>query len=465
MKNKIYRCLLACAVLAGTVQPLPAQLLRTAYFMDKSIVRSNLNPAFQAEGSYSSIPVIGSLGFSGMSNGLVLSDIIYPDRNLVLSGISYPDRSPYTFLDPRVNTKDFLGNVKKNNGLDMGVRTDIFTMGWRHSPDVFWTIGVGIRAEGYLNIPGSLLEFAKAGMTNGKSVYDFSGLKADVRSYLELSAGYSKKIDERLTVGGKLKLLPALGGLRADFDKFTAEMGQDNWKITTHGKLNASVAGLKLISEEDHISDMEFNTPGLAGFGAAVDFGASYKLLDNLTLSGSVLDLGFISWSKGDYAETKNKTFTFNGFELPIGDNESNMDDQLDQLKEDAEQLIQFKQNKTDRSYTSLLSASVLAGAEYSLLDNMIGLGLLSSTSFNPFNVYTELTASANFRPVDWFAATLSYSAIHSHFKTYGIALNFSPKGFNFFLGSDYMISKVTPQFIPVNVGGSNLYLGMSIKL
>ena len=39
---------------------------------------------------------------------------------------------------------------------------------------------------------------------------------------------------------------------------------------------------------------------GFAGYGGAIDLGVSYKLLDKLTLSASVLDLGFIKWSKSN---------------------------------------------------------------------------------------------------------------------------------------------------------------------
>src|SRR3712207_8651767 len=38
---------------------------------------------------------------------------------------------------------------------------------------------------------------------------------------------------------------------------------------------------------------------GVAGVGMGIDLGATYKLTDAITLSAAVLDLGFISWSKG----------------------------------------------------------------------------------------------------------------------------------------------------------------------
>ena len=50
----------------------------------------------------------------------------------------------------------------------------------------------------------------------------------------------------------------------------------------------------------DYIDEIDFGSFGFAGYGGAIDLGVSYKLLDKLTLSASVLDLGFIKWSKSN---------------------------------------------------------------------------------------------------------------------------------------------------------------------
>ena len=52
---------------------------------------------------------------------------------------------------------------------------------------------------------------------------------------------------------------------------------------------------------QDYIGDFDFDSGklGIAGYGFGIDLGVSYKIMDNLTVSASVLDLGFISWTKG----------------------------------------------------------------------------------------------------------------------------------------------------------------------
>ena len=78
-----------------------------------------------------------------------------------------------------------------------------------------------------------------------------------------------------------------------------------------------------------------------------VDLGATYQLTENIMLSAAVLDLGFISWSKGGSTVGKlDGTFDFNGFDLAIGENNGDipsMGDQFDAIKEDFENLLHFK--------------------------------------------------------------------------------------------------------------------------
>ncbi len=458
MKN-IYRFLAVCTILTGAVLTLPAQPIRTAYFMDKTIERTALNPAFQPERGYFSVPFIGSFGASATSNQLTVNNLFYPRQG---GGL-------VTFLDQSVSPATFLNNLRNNNQVNADFHLDLIKGGW-YSGKAFWSYGLGLRATMSLGVPKSMFEFIKLGTGAEGSIYDISDLSGKLNSYLEVSVGYSRPIGERWTVGGKLKLLPGIASAGVQFDHLHAELTPDKWRITSRGQLYTSMKGLTLNEETDdegrrYVNDAEFGTPGMGGFGAAIDLGASFKLLDNLTLSASVIDLGFISWSKKatQYSEADG-TFNFEGFNLPIGDQDgTTVSDQLSELTSDIENLFHFKKQE-NVSRTTMLAATLLFGAEYAILDNRISFGLLSTTRFYSPKAYTELTASANFRPVSWFATSLSYSMLHGY-NTFGFALNFSPKGFNFFLGTDYMVTRITPQGVPIHNKGFNVCMGMSIQV
>lgn len=66
---------------------------------------------------------------------------------------------------------------------------------------------------------------------------------------------------------------------------------------------------------------------------------------------------------------------------------------------------------------------------------------------------------SANFRPCRWFNATVTGSATN-YGLGWGWLLNFTPKGVTLFFGSDYMVTRVTPQWIPTGPGDSQLQPG-----
>lgn len=459
---KHHKSLLILILLAGLAFPARAQQLRTSYFMDKSIARLSMNPAFQPARGYVNIPVIGSIGASYNSNGLALEDIFFPkDGELV------------TFLDGSVHSDDFLKNLKDNNQFNIDFYTSIISTGW-FSGRAFWTVDFALKATTTFSAPKTLFEFMKKGTGKEGSSYDMSDININLNSYAELAIGYSRPWNDKLMVGGKLKFLFGAANAEASIDHLQAELYNDAWTIRSYGKMNASFKGLSITNNTDnqgreYIDDFDVDSPGLGGFGAAIDLGATYKLLDNLTLSAALTDLGLIYWNAANSigGEIKGEEFRFEGFDLAIGENDDHipsMSDQFDDLKDDITNLYHFKET-SGKSRTTWLRATLNIGGEYAILDNKISFGLLSSTRFYNPKAYTELTVSGNFRPCNWFAATLSYSCIHSDFQTFGFGLNFSPCWINFFLGSDYMVTKVTPQYVPISSSALNLHFGLAIPL
>ena len=449
--------LVALVGMVASTSTTSAQMIRTAYFMDKATVRTSLNPALQPGRGYIAFPVIGSLNVGFATNGIALSDLLYSRNGQLV-----------TFMDASVPTSDFLSALKPDNQINTEFALNILSAGW-FSQSGFWTIGLSTKGNISADVPKALFEFMKYGSgTEGKS-YDIRNLHLYADSYAEASIGYSRSFGKRLTLGLKYKFL--IGAANADiyFDQMTAVMQGDSWRITSQGHMSASMKGLtpSYDEEEGYMSGFDLDKPGIGGYGSAIDLGATYKLLPNLTLSAAILDLGFIKWHKeaSTYGVAQGE-FRFEGFQLPIGDNNDtpSISDQLDDLTNDLERLFHFQQTES-QSRTTMLRSTINIGAEYSVLNNKISFGLLSSTRIYKPKTYTELTLSANFRPVSWFALTGSYSFLHSDFETFGLALNFSPSWIHFFVGTDYMITKVTPQYVPVNASAANVYFGLGIPL
>lgn len=241
--------------------------------------------------------------------------------------------------------------------------------------------------------------------------------------------------------------------------------------------LESSFKGLNLVEEEgqDYISDFEFESKdlGIAGYGFGIDLGASYKIWDNLTVSASVLDLGFISWSKN---ATKIASANSSGIDIK-GSTYTNMINVNDpttilgavnQLQSDANgymdrvtsgdvldyEMLQLRTEEASESRKSRLASTLVLGAEYGFFNNKLGLGVLSTTRFVQPDALTEITLSANYRPKSWFNVALSYSAIQSAGKSFGLGLKLGP----LFVGTDYM-------FLGKNSNAVNGFVGISIPL
>ena len=70
-------------------------------------------------------------------------------------------------------------------------------------------------------------------------------------------------------------------------------------KYSADAQVSTTVKGGGLKYNQDGtISGFDFKAEdaGVAGLGFGIDLGASYKVLDNLTVSAAVLDLGYINW-------------------------------------------------------------------------------------------------------------------------------------------------------------------------
>jgi hypothetical protein len=163
--------------------------------------------------------------------------------------------------------------------------------------------------------------------------------------------------------------------------------------------------------------------------------------MKNLTVSAAILDLGFISWGKSStqIAESdKNTTIDKNNY----SESSDVLDFDLFGLKK-----------KENKSRTTSLSPTMVIGGEYGLLNNKLGLGLLSTTRFGQLKTYSELTFSANYRPNTLINTTLSYSMLQGG-ETFGIAFKIGP----LMLGTDYM-------YFGNNSKHVNAFIGLSIPL
>ena len=89
--------------------------------------------------------------------------------------------------------------------------------------------------------------------------------------------------------------------------------------------------------------------------------------------------------------------------------------------------MLQLEVGDAKESRKSRLASTLVLGAEYGFFNNKLAVGVLSTTRFVQPDALTELTFSANYRPKSWFNVALSYSAIQSAGKSFGLGLKLGP--------------------------------------
>ncbi len=441
--KKIYLIIVLCVMSVALSAQNP-----THYFLEGSISRGFMNPAFAPERGYINLPALGGVD-ANVSGNLSLSNIFYPVNGRLV-----------TLLDRDVSSSLSLSGLSTENLLGVDTRVNLVGFGaYTKGGKSFWSVDLGLRTQSDLNIPKSLVEFIKIGKSG--SVSDFS---AEVSSFVEVGANYSRPmLGDRLYVGARVKFLMGIAYANSEFSQFDVSLSNQLWSVETHGSINFAGNGLHVPTKLDDkqqiaydLGAIDYGMSAPAGYGAAIDLGASYALLDNLELSLAIVDLGFISWGRSHVTSGAiNATQTFTGVDISTSQN-SAPDFSFNDFN--------FRPVEAS-SITQSLRTNVNLGAEYSLMDNMFSFGALYTARVWASKTYHNVTGVANVRPLDWMSLACSYSVADNSANAVGLALNINPSWINFFVATDMLLSRKTPQYVPIEQTMMNLSFGVGIPI
>lgn len=421
----------------------------TAYFMEGTTFRSQLNPAFAPLRGYVNIPGLGNIN-ANVSGNLSLDNVLFPRNGKLV-----------TLIDSSVSAADALSGLNPQNLLGVDSRVNIIGFGaFTRSHKNFWSFDLNVRAIADANIPYSLVEFIKLGKDA-----KIGGIGVMADSYVEAGFNYSFPIlRDRMYLGVRAKFLIGAAHAKLQYDRFDVTMFENQWRVQASGRLDISASGLDIrtqINEQGdeiyNFDDINLKPKGPAGYGFAVDLGTTFDILPNLQASLAVNDLGFISWSrKHSRTGYSAKELSFKGVEINDGITSSQPDFDFD--------ILEFEPREA-ASTTRMLRAAINAGLEYNVWRHKIGLGLLYTARLWQYETLHNLTGSVNFHPIRWFTVTGSYSVIDNRGGAVGLALNLNPNWINFYIATDVLTVKHTPQFIPIKQTQMNVTLGLGIPI
>ena len=311
-----------------------------------------LNPG--AETNYKfhfGMPFLSGFSIGYGSSEVVLTDVFALDNKNINDKVS-------TMLNS-LSSRDF---VKFNSQIE------IFNGGFRGDQNTYFSFGFYEEIDAISYFPKDLVTLFNEG-NNAYLNKNFSVsqilYKLDVLGVVH--AGVSKKINDQLTLGGRVKIYSSALNIEStnNTGTFTTVLGTDN--IYKHYlstiDINARTSGLVVDNEYQEDSNAYLKNTFLRGnLGIGFDFGFTFHINSQLELSASLLDLGFINHTKDIKNTTAKGSFVFEGIEFLFdSNNQTNYWGEIDKKFKE-----QLPTDENKESYISWRPAKLNAALKYS---------------------------------------------------------------------------------------------------
>ena len=271
-----------------------------------------LNPGAVVNSKYHiGIPVLSNISAHAGITGATLVDLFKDD------GIPF-------------NTKfERVSNQWSNSSfLSIHAQTTLLDGGYRLSPKAYLSFGMYQEIDAVVYYPKNMMELLYYGNEPflNKSIY-FSELKFRGEVLGVLHAGLSYKRTEKLHVGGRLKLYSGALHVASNNNSgtFNTELGDENLYRHVLRDVGIAVNSSGFYKAADTIDvqlkDVLGNTVLSKNIGVGIDIGFTYQHTPQIKFSGSILDIGFVSYSKNTKNLVISGAYQFEGVEPRYDEN------------------------------------------------------------------------------------------------------------------------------------------------
>ncbi|OFX76497.1 MAG: hypothetical protein A2X12_02945 [Bacteroidetes bacterium GWE2_29_8] len=389
-----------------------AQNNLSMYYMEKIPQSRYSNPGMISPYRYYfSFPMLSSINVS-FSNSFKMTDVI---KHRSIDDSLYIDKS-------------FIDKLKDNNFASVEYKHELISFGFKIKSNYFSfnvNENVGLR----FNYAKDLFNLILNGNTPSiNNEFNLDGMGLNFIHYREYGLGYAREINDKLSVGAKLKYL--YGGMNIYTEQsdisFTTDEEAYYLNMQAKYKINTS------IPEEFDFADYMFKNKNK---GFAFDIGANYKINDKFSVSGSLIDFGSIKWKSNVYNyESTGENVQFSGLDFndlfskdPTADNFGEL---LDSLQNS------FIAEETENSYRSPLPKKIFIGTAYALTEK-INLGFLYRNEIVNKKSNSAIAFSYNQELGKVFSFTGSYSIFNRTYTNIGLGFALNLGGFQFYAMTD----------------------------
>lgn len=398
---------------------------------------------FSQHQNYFSIPLVGYSHIGISNSGFAFNDFVNENGFVTVSTIE----DVYTSLN----------NVEQ---MSLNAKNDIINFGFSKGENNFFTINLSNTFDYSNTYSKDFLAIALLGYRASDSFgasYDLSGSSYNILAYSELGFGYQRKVNDKLSFGARVKYLSGILNAVAYYEDVSIQVDDNTNTITSNSQITSYDYGVsEFYLEGEDLPGAKNSIPNFSNMGAAIDFGANFKVSDNLSFSFNAIDLGTIYWRNGRY-KTNNpgSDSDYDGVDLDQLNKDSTG---ITEVFEEIQGLFDFEEER--KNYSTNLPATIYLAGEYIFNDNIVFNGIFSGRIINS-KFYPSYTVAGGFQIHEKLQTKLSYSVINNTFTNIGLGFAGNLGRFQVYVLADNLPGAIKP----LDTRYMNLSFGFNITL
>ncbi|WP_028887487.1 DUF5723 family protein [Tenacibaculum ovolyticum] len=369
------------------------------------------------------IPVLSGLSFQAGATGFTIADL-FRDNNIDFT------TKLFNIID-KTSTDDYI---------QVHSQIEVLNAGYQLNKRDYLSFGFYTELDAFMSMPKDVLILLRDGNSahlNRNFLLSETNLKTEAIGVLH--AGISRTINEKFTIGARIKIYSGI--VNATFTENTGSFRttlNDNNEYTHHlNNINAAIQSSGFYDENDKIlkgSDLIGRSFLGGNLGLGFDIGFTYKLDSKTEITASLLDIGFINYSKDVLNSEINGDYTFSGIDFQY-DGVTN--DYWQNLNDDFKSKVPSTKNR--ESYSVMRPIKLNSSYKYSwgksrneescsdmsyksFYNNALGVQLFSV--FRPTGPKMALTSFYERKLSDKFSTKFTYTIDDFSYANIGVGVS-----------------------------------------
>ncbi|MCT4646651.1 MAG: DUF5723 family protein [Carboxylicivirga sp.] len=401
---------------------------------------TQLNAAFRpVKKWYLAMPALGSIQLNGSHTGFSWDDIIRKG-----TGIQ---------RDSLIVDLDYAAGQMQDNNL-FATEASIQVLGFGFAvKEWFFTFDINHKLKAKVNYPLSLMDLRYGNWNYDESKpinHSFSDLYVNGLDYHEVAIGASKFINDRLTLGMRVKYVMGVANVQSEHFNMDIETFEDgSMRIMSDASFRTNIPLDLKYDEDGYVDDLDVSDDAedmltsTKNTGWGFDFGATYQVTDKLLLGAAVNDLGFIKWKDGTSRLYTKGTFDYDGVDVSdeITGDEGD-EDYLEDLADDFEETFRLSDDQS--SYNTGLMGNFNVSADYQL-KKWLNFGVVSKNYIVDDKLVPQLTVATGLQAGRFLSTAFTYSYMKNAPANFGAGMRMNLGAFQIYGVTDNLGSFLNP--------------------